>query len=186
MPRLQLSETALGGVLVVQRQPLGDDRGFLARLFCAQELSVAGWSRPVSQINHTHTARSGTLRGLHFQSAPHEDMKLVTCLRGEVWDVVVDLRPDSATFLRWTACHLTAGNQRALLIPEGCAHGYQSLSDDVELLYCHTAAHEPLADAGLHPLDPQLAIAWPLAVSLLSQRDAALPLLEHWLQEPRT
>ena len=107
---------------------MGDARGFLSRLFCAEELRAAGWTGPIAQINHTHTARKGTVRGMHFQYPPHAEMKLVSCLRGEVWDVAVDIRAGSQTFLRWHAEILSADNGRALLIPQGFAHGFQALT----------------------------------------------------------
>lgn len=175
MNRLLVTDTPIHGVKLLQRQPLGDERGFLARLFCARELAHAGWHQPLAQINHTLTQQRGTLRGLHYQTAPHAEMKLVTCLRGAVWDVAVDLRRGSPTFLRWRAQHLSAANGNALLIPEGCAHGFQSLSDDAELLYCHSMPYEAQAEAGLHPLDERLGIAWPLPVALLSERDGRHP-----------
>ncbi len=175
MNRLIVTDTPIAGVKRVQRQSLGDERGFLSRLFCAQELAAAGWHKPVAQINHTLTQQRGTVRGLHYQQAPHAEMKLVTCLRGEVWDVAVDLRKNSPTFLQWHAQRLSAGNLCALIIPEGCAHGFQSLSDDAELLYCHSVPFAPEADAGLHPLDSRLAISWPLPVAMLSERDAHHP-----------
>jgi dTDP-4-dehydrorhamnose 3,5-epimerase len=173
MSRFAVSATPLPGLVRVQRQFLGDARGQLARLFCADELRAAGWgSAPVAQINHTRTTRAGTLRGLHFQHPPHAEIKLVSCLRGEVWDVAVDLRAGSPTFLRWHAERLSADNGTALLIPQGFAHGFQTLGDDVEMLYCHSAAYAPAAEGGLHPLDERLAIAWPLPVSEISVRDA--------------
>ncbi len=175
MNRLVVVDTPIGGVKLVQREPLGDERGFLTRLFCARELAQAGWHAPVAQINQTLTRQRGTLRGMHYQNAPHAEMKLVSCLRGEVWDVAVDLRAGSPTFLHWHAQQLSATNHYALLIPEGCAHGFQSLSDDAELLYCHSMAYAPQSDAGLNPLDEALAIAWPLPVALLSERDARHP-----------
>ena len=173
--RLSVRPTPLAGVVRVQRQPIGDTRGSLTRLFCATELAALGWDRPVAQINLTQTARRGTVRGLHYQRAPHAEMKLVTCLRGEVWDVAVDLRPDSPTFLRWHAERLSPGNAYALLLPEGCAHGLQTLLDDTELLYCHSAAYAPDHDAGIDPMDRQLDIRWPLPVTQLSSRDADHP-----------
>ena len=178
MSRFAVTALPLAGLRLVERQRLGDSRGFLSRLFCAEELRAAGWVRPIAQINHTYTQRRGTVRGLHFQHAPHAEMKLVSCLRGEVWDVAVDVRSGSATFLHWHAERLSADNGRALLIPEGFAHGFQALSDDVELLYCHAAAYNAGAEAGLNPGDMRLAIAWPLAIAELSARDAAHPLIE--------
>lgn len=175
MTSFVITDLPLAGLKLVERRPLGDTRGFLARLFCAGDLAAAGWSKPVAQINHTLTSRRGTVRGLHFQRTPHTEMKLVSCLRGEVWDVAVDLRPDSSTFLRWHAERLSAENHRALLIPEGFAHGFQALTDGVELLYCHSMPYAPDAEAGLNVLDQRLAITWPLVVAERSPRDGSLP-----------
>ena len=178
MSRFAVDDLPLPGLKRVTRQQLGDHRGFLSRLFCADELAMAGWSTPIAQVNHTFTAARGTVRGLHFQRPPHADAKLVSCIRGEVWDVAVDLRTGSPTFLQWHAERLSAANGRALLIPPGFAHGFQALSDGVELLYCHSAAHRPQAEGGLSPTDPTLAVAWPLSIGLLSPRDAQHPLLD--------
>jgi dTDP-4-dehydrorhamnose 3,5-epimerase len=175
--RFTITDLPLAGLKLVARQRLGDNRGFLARVFCAEELAGAGWSKPIAQINHTFTAKSGTVRGMHYQHPPHAEMKLVTCLRGEVWDVAVDLRANSPNFLQWHAERLSAENGRALLIPEGFAHGFQAMGENVELLYCHSAAYVAGAEAGLNPLDPALAIAWPLPVAELSPRDSQQPLL---------
>jgi dTDP-4-dehydrorhamnose 3,5-epimerase len=172
MSRFTVADTPLHGLKQVQRQRLGDARGSLSRLFCAEELRVAGWEGPVAQINHTVTARAGTLRGMHFQRPPHAEIKFVSCLRGEVFDVAVDLRTGSPTFLQWHAVRLSAENNLALLIPQGFAHGFQSLTDNVELLYCHSAAYAPAAECGLNPMDERLAIAWPLPVTEMSVRDA--------------
>lgn len=178
MSRFTVADLPLAGLKLVERQRLGDSRGFLSRLFCAEELAAAGWVKPIAQINHTCTARRGTVRGMHFQHPPHAEMKLVSCIRGEVWDVAVDVRGDLPTFLYWHAERLSADNGRALLIPEGFAHGFQALTDDVELLYCHSAAYSPSAEAGLNPQDARLAIAWPLSITELSARDADHPLIE--------
>lgn len=177
MSRFVIAESPLAGLKRVTRQRLGDSRGFLSRLFCREELAGAGWQKPVAQINHTFTARQGTVRGLHFQRPPHSEMKLVSCIRGEVWDVAIDLRAGSPTFLHWHAEILSAGNNHALLIPEGFAHGFQTLSDDCELLYLHSAPHMPEAEAGVRHDDPRIGIAWPLQAAGLSARDLALPLL---------
>lgn len=177
MSQFLVTDTPLCGLKVIERQRLGDARGFLSRLFCAEELAAASWTKPITQINHTYTACQGTVRGMHFQYPPHAEMKLVTCLRGEVWDVAVDVRAGSPTFLQWHAAHLSAENNRAFLIPEGFAHGFQTLTDDVELLYCHSAAYAPHAEAGLNPQDARLAIPWPLPVAELSARDAGHPLI---------
>lgn len=177
MSRFQCVNLSINGLVLVERQRIGDDRGHFSRLFCALELGSAGWHRPVVQINHTMTRKKGTVRGLHFQRPPHAEMKLVSCLRGEIWDVAVDVRADSPTFLLWHAETLSAENGRALLIPEGFAHGFQSLSDNVELIYCHSAAYEPTSETGLSWNDPALNIAWPLPITEMSARDRAHPLI---------
>lgn len=177
MNRLSILDLPLAGLKRIERTQQGDARGFLSRLFCAEELNAAGWTAPVAQINHTLTARRGTVRGLPFQYPPHAEMKLVTCLRGEVFDVAVDIRAVSKTFLHWHAELLSADNGRALLIPQGFAHGFQALSDDAELLYCHSAAYNAAAEGGLNPQDGRLAIDWPLAISEISARDAQHPML---------
>ncbi|MGZ8261281.1 MAG: dTDP-4-dehydrorhamnose 3,5-epimerase family protein [Caldimonas sp.] len=175
MSRFAIRPTPIDGLVVVERRPIGDERGSLTRLFCADELAAAGWSEGIAQINLTTTAGRGTVRGLHYQQAPHAETKLVSCLHGEVWDVVVDLRRHSASFLRWHAERLSETNRLALLVPKGCAHGFQTLADNVEMLYLHSAAHAPDAEAGLHPLDPRLAICWPLPVEAMSARDHGHP-----------
>jgi dTDP-4-dehydrorhamnose 3,5-epimerase len=173
MSRFEISPTPLAGLFTVRRLRLGDARGSLTRLFCADELRAAGWPHPIAQINHTVTAQAGTVRGLHYQNPPHSEAKLVSCMRGEVWDVAVDLRAGSPTFLQWYAQQLSAENGMALLIPQGFAHGFQALTDNVEMLYFHSHPHVPAAEGGVHPLEARLAIAWPLPVTGLSARDAA-------------
>jgi len=175
--RFDFRPTPLDGLVVVERQPRGDSRGFLSRLYCAEEFAAAGAARPIAQINQTQTRRSGTIRGLHFQHPPYAETKLVSCLRGEVFDVAVDLRRGSPTFLQWHAERLSPENRRSLLIPEGFAHGMQALADDTELLYLHTAPYHAASEGGVNPLDPRLAIAWPLTVADVSDRDRSHALL---------
>lgn len=163
--------------MVLQRRPLVDPRGYLERMFCAQELKTLIGDRSIVQINHTLTAKAGTVRGMHFQYPPHAEIKFVNCLRGEVFDVAVDFRRGSPTFLHWHAEVLGAGNYKTFVIPEGFAHGFQTLTDDCEMLYFHTAAYRQDAEGGLHPQDPRLAVRWPLPVAGLSTRDAAHPIL---------
>jgi dTDP-4-dehydrorhamnose 3,5-epimerase len=177
MSRFTINDLPLGGLKRITRQRLGDQRGFLCRMFCAGELTAAGWRKQVAQINHTVTAKRGTVRGLHYQIPPHAEMKLVSCIRGEVWDVAVDLRTSSSTFLQWHSERLSADNNCALLIPEGFAHGFQTLTDDCELLYLHTAAYAPQAEAGLRFDEPRIHIAWPLEITEISGRDQAHPFL---------
>lgn len=175
MNRLTIEPTPIAGLLRVKRQRLGDARGDLTRLFCADELLAAGWTEPLMQINLTRTRHRGTVRGLHYQRPPHAENKLVQCLRGEVFDVAVDLRRGSPTFLQWHAERLSDDNDLALLIPAGFAHAFQTLTDDVEMLYAHSAAYVADAEGGLDVRDPRLAIAWPLPVDGLSARDAGHP-----------
>ena len=175
--RFEVADLPLSGLKRIERTRLGDERGFLSRLFCADELAPAGWTKHIAQINQTLTRRPGTVRGLHFQRPPYAEMKLVSCLRGAVWDVAIDLRAGSPTFLRWHAEELSADNRRALLIPEGFAHGFQTLAEDCELLYLHSAAYDKAAEGGLDPLDPALGIGWPLTVTDMSERDRTHPRL---------
>ena len=128
-------------------------------------------------MNHSITRQRGTIRGLHYQSPPHTETRLVSCIRGEIYDVAVDLRPDSPTFLRWHAELLSPENGRGLLIPEGFAHGFQTLTDDCEIIYCHSRAYAPTAEKGLRYNDPAVAIAWPLAPTVISDRDQFFPLI---------
>lgn len=175
--RFEISAAALHGLVVLRRKPLGDHRGFLERLYCTHELEDIIGDRRIAQVNRTLTARRGTVRGMHFQTPPYAEMKFVTCLRGAAFDVAVDLRRGSPTFLQWHAERLDASNQRTLVIPEGFAHGFQSLENDTELLYFHTVRYEPSAEGALNARDPKLAIEWPEAITDLSARDASHPML---------
>lgn len=175
--RFDVLKTAIIGLRVLQRQPLGDKRGYLERLFCNQELNELTAGKEIVQINHTLTESRGTVRGMHFQHPPHAEMKLISCLKGEVFDVAVDLRKGSPTFLLWHAEILSAENHKSMVIPEGFAHGFQTLTDDCELIYLHTAAYESSAEDGVHPQDTRLSIQWPLPVYQLSPRDSAHSLL---------
>ena len=173
MPHLSFIGTPLDGLTVVERRRITDSRGYFSRLYCADELAAIGWSLPVAQINTSFTARRGVVRGLHFQHPPHAEDKFVTCLRGEVFDVAVDLRRGSRTLLHWHGEVLSADNARSLLIPQGFAHGFQSLTDDCELLYLHTHPYAPAAEGAVNARDPAVAITWPLPIAALSERDAS-------------
>ncbi len=175
--RFDISPTSLEGVLTIERKPIGDERGFLARIYAEGELAKLGFSSGICEINHTLTAKRGTVRGMHFQHPPHAETKLVTCIRGSVFDVAVDLRSGSPTLLKWHGAELSADNNRALLIPQGYAHGFQALEDGCELLYLHSTAYEASTEGGLNHADPRLGIDWPLAVAELSARDRAHPML---------
>jgi dTDP-4-dehydrorhamnose 3,5-epimerase len=175
--RFDVLPTAITGLVVLQRHPIGDHRGHLERMFCADELHAIITPRAIVQINHTYTAKRGTVRGMHFQYPPHAEMKLVSCLRGEIFDVAVDVRRGCKSFLRHHGEILSAANRRTLLIPEGFAHGYQALTDDCEMLYLHTAAYDPDSEGALNAIDPRLAIPWPLPISEQSPRDLGHPML---------
>lgn len=177
-PLVNILPTAIPDLFVVETSPHIDARGTFARFFCENELLGLIGDRRIVQINHSRTAAVGALRGLHFQNPPHAEMKLVRCLKGRIWDVAVDLRRDSPTFLCWHGEELTPANLRMMIIPEGFAHGFQVLERDSELLYLHTAFHAPGAEGGLRYDDPTLGIAWPLAATELSTRDALHPLIQ--------
>lgn len=171
-------DTPLTGLKVVQSAPHRDDRGAFMRVFCARELESLLGHRQIAQINHSKTSHAGAIRGMHFQRPPHAEMKLIRCLRGKVWDVAVDLRAGSPTFLQWHAMELASGDARMIAIPEGFAHGFQALEPESELLYLHTAFYRPESEGGLRYDDPRLAIRWPLPPRDVSPRDLAHPLLE--------
>ena len=173
--RFDVLDTPLEGLKLLQRKLIADDRGYFERFFCSDELQALIPGKGIMQINHTLTTRRGTVRGMHFQHPPYAETRFVSCLRGEVFDVAVDLRHGSSTFLRWHAEVLSADNHKTLVIPEGFAHGFQTLDEDCEMLYFHTATYQPRAEGGVNAQDPRLAILWPKAVTELSPRDAALP-----------
>jgi dTDP-4-dehydrorhamnose 3,5-epimerase len=171
-----LTETRLAGAFTIDVERHTDERGFFARVWCADELAEHGLSTVVAQASIAHNPRRGTLRGLHWQGAPHAETKLVRCTRGAVYDVIVDIRPGSETYGEWIAVELTAENRRTLYVPEGFAHGYQTLADDTEVWYQMSARYAPDAARGLRFDDPRLAIAWPAAEErILSERDRGWP-----------
>lgn len=177
MNDLKIKELSLAGLMSIERTRIVDNRGFLSRLFCADGLTAAGWYKPISQINLTQTTSRGSIRGLHYQTPPYAEMKIVSCVRGAIWDVAVDLRASSPTFMQWHAEILSADNGLALLIPEGFAHGFQTTTDDVEIFYLHSAPYVPQAAAALRFDDPRIDIGWPLPVTEISLRDQTHPLL---------
>ncbi|MBI5326886.1 MAG: dTDP-4-dehydrorhamnose 3,5-epimerase [Deltaproteobacteria bacterium] len=176
--RFDCTLTRLQGLVVVQRKPIRDVRGFFARFYCADEYKKFGMQKPIAQINHTLTTKKGVVRGLHFQYPPHSETKVVSCIRGEAYDVAVDIRKNSPTFLKWHAEILSAENRKSLLIPEGFAHGFQTMTDDCELLYLHTERYVPSAEGALNVQDPRVGIAWPLPITELSDRDRAHPFID--------
>lgn len=176
-PRFLVTDTQIAGVKVLTRAPFGDERGFLDRLYDFDELRAVLGGKRVAQVNHTLTRERGAVRGMHFQHPPFAETKLVSCIHGEVFDVAVDLRRGSPTFLKWHGERLSSDNKRALLIPEGCAHGIQTLTPDCELIYAHTAPYAAESEGGVNPRDPKLSIDWPQPITLLSARDAAHPMI---------
>lgn len=182
MARFDFIPTPLAGLISVQRKAIEDQRGFLSRFYCADEFREIGLDKPIAQINHTLTRSRGAVRGLHFQYPPFAEAKLVSCLRGEIFDVAVDLRRGSPTFLHWHGVLLSAQNRMSLLIPEGFAHGFQAMTGDCELIYLHTASYRPEAEGALNVADPALGIAWPLAVTEISERDRNHKLIERDFQ----
>ena len=175
MKHLQKISSPIDDVFVYVRQPIGDKRGAFERFFCQEELHAFGFQGSIKQINFSRTEKKGTIRGLHMQSSPSEEIKIVSCLKGEIFDIALDLRPDSETYNQFFCEVLSETNRKTMVIPEGCAHGFQSLSDEVEMLYLHTHEYDPIAECGVFALDDSLNIPWPLDVTIMSERDQLLP-----------
>lgn len=175
---MKLVETDLQGVLVLEIEPIADERGFFARTWNRVDLSSRGLTDGLDQVSIAYNELAGTLRGLHFQAAPFAEAKTVRCTSGGVFDVAVDLRDGSPTRFRWVGVELSAANRRSLFIPEGCAHGYITLTDAAEVQYQISTPHRPDAARGYRWDDPLLAIDWPVSIRLISARDAALPYVE--------
>lgn len=175
---MQFRETSLPGAYIVEPDRRVDERGFFARTWCADVYRANGLNPCVAQSSVSLNTRRGTLRGLHYQAAPQEEAKLVRCARGSIFDVIVDLRADSPTYTRWYAVTLTAENGRMLYVPEGCAHGFQTLDDDTEVCYQISVAHAPGLARGIRWDDPTFRIPWPIESPILSDRDRAQPLFE--------
>jgi len=169
--RFKFLPTPLEDLYVVERSPISDRRGVFCRLFCEEEFREAGFLKRIVQINHSYTVKKGAVRGLHFQYPPHAEVKIVSCIRGEVFDVAVDIRMGSSTFLKWHGEILSAWNNRSLLIPEGFAHGFQTLTEECELLYLHSSAYCAEAEGAIHVNDPRVGVSWPLPFTDISERD---------------
>ena len=168
----------LVGLFRVERKVLTDSRGFFSRFFCADEFGEIGFNKTIVQMNHTLTKQKGAIRGMHFQYPPHTETKIVSCLQGKVMDIVVDIRKGSPTFLQWHAEILSAENKYSLYIPDGFAHGFQTLTEDCELFYLHSASYKPDTEGALNVFDPLLSIEWPLEVTEISERDRHHPFLD--------
>lgn len=175
---MTFEETPLAGAFVIVPEPITDTRGFFARLFCAKTFAERGLNAHLDQISMSYNARAGTLRGMHLQRPPHAEAKLVRVTAGSILDVIVDVRAGSATYGRWFGAELSAANRKQLYIPEGFAHGFQTLVADTEVLYHISAPYAPEAATGIRWNDPDLGIAWPNTASpVISERDAAWPSL---------
>lgn len=176
---MNIIPTEIADLFVIDCPKHQDDRGMFARLFCQRELAEAFSGKQIVQVNLSHTVKEGAIRGLHFQLPPKMETKLVRCIDGEVFDVAVDLRANSKTFMHWYGERLSATNNKMVIIPEGFAHGFQALSKDAKMLYLHTEYYAPDHEKGLRFDDPQIAIDWPLTCSEISSRDKAHPLLDN-------
>lgn len=177
--KLTVSKTPIEGVLQIRSQLSQDSRGSFSRWFCQRELENFLPGQQILQVNHSFSRQQGTVRGLHFQLPPFAEYKLVRCIAGRVFDVAVDLRANSVTFLKAVSLELSAEENNMLLIPPGCAHGFQSLTADVQLVYLHSAFYQPEAEAGFRFDDPRLKIDWPLPITSMSARDEQLPVIPH-------
>lgn len=169
--------TRIPGVSVIDIEPKHDERGFFARIFCAKEFETHGIKMITAQCNVSVNHKKGTIRGMHYQKAPAAETKLVRCIRGAIYDVIVDLRPSSPTYKSSIAIELTAENHRSVYIPEMCAHGFQTLTDDAEVFYQMGEFYRPDYQCGARYDDPAFGIKWPLPISVISARDATWPLL---------
>lgn len=175
---MKFTELSLKGSYLIDISPIADERGWFARTYCKKEFAEIGHIKEWVQMNHSFTNYKGTIRGMHYQVAPYKEIKLLRCISGVIYDVIVDLRNDSATFLQWFGIELSADNKKMLYIPEGFAHGFQALSDNVELLYHHSEFYTPDAEGGIRYNDQQLSIRWPLPVTVISERDANHPYID--------
>jgi dTDP-4-dehydrorhamnose 3,5-epimerase len=168
-------ETSVADVWVVEPERHSDERGFFARTWEGEELVAHGLNGNIAHCSISYNGRRGTLRGMHYQAAPHAEVKLVRCTSGAIFDVAVDLRPESPTFTRWVGRELSAENRLALYVPEGCAHGFVTLADATEVVYAISARHVPESGRGVRWDDPAFAIDWPVAVEVINERDASYP-----------
>lgn len=168
--------TRLAGAYIIDLERREDERGFFARVWCGEEFARHDLETRVAQVNLSHNRLQGTLRGMHFQHPPHAETKLVRCVRGAIYDVIIDLRPSSPTYREWIGVELTADNRRALFVPEGFAHGFQTLVDDSDVMYQVSAPYSPGAEGGVRFDDPAFGISWPLPVTMITAKDQGWPL----------
>jgi len=179
MKKVIYSDLPLNQLKLIQRTTFFDDRGVFSKIYCQSELEKFGWTFPISQINFSVTMEKGTVRGMHSQKKPYGEYKLVSCVRGEIFDVAIDLRLNSKTFLQWHGEILSAENNKSLLIPDGFAHGFQVLSDVAQLIYVHSEKYVPEYELRINPKDPLINIVWPLPISVMSSLDSSTKFLTH-------
>jgi dTDP-4-dehydrorhamnose 3,5-epimerase len=168
----------LNGCYIIGIEPKGDSRGWFARTYCKKEFAQIGHTKEWVQMNHSFTSQKGTIRGMHYQLPPYSEIKMVRCIAGAVYDVVIDIRKHSPTFLQWFGAEISAENKKMMYIPEGFAHGFQTLTTNCELVYHHSEFYTSGAEGGLHHNDPALVITWPLPITEISARDKNHPLLD--------
>lgn len=176
MSRFKFEDTPIMGLKIISRTPLIDQRGSFTRIYCDQDF-LGVFDSPICQVNHSITEKKGAIRGLHYQMYPNAEKKIVTCIVGAIFDVAVDLRRDSPTFLKWYGRELSDKNCKSMLLPEGVAHGFQALSDRVEMIYFHTKPYSSGSEGGVNPFDENISIEWPYECTEISSRDSSLPYL---------
>jgi dTDP-4-dehydrorhamnose 3,5-epimerase len=169
--RFEIYESFINGVSIINRKIFEDNRGSFSRLFCEREMLELDLGISISQVNISKTDKKGTVRGMHFQDGEFAEDKYIICLKGSIFDVAVDVRSDSKTFLKWDSAILSSKEDKMIFIPKGVAHGFQTLEDDCWLVYLHTEKYQQNSESGLNPTDPRLAIDWPLSVEIISEKD---------------
>ena len=177
--RIKFVEAPLAGAYVIELEPFLDERGLFARTFCRKEFAAIGFHKQIVQINHSVTRQKGAIRGMHYQLPPACETKIIRCVQGKVFDVMVDIRAGSPTFMQWQGVELSKDNMRTVYIPEGFAHGFQTLTDNTELIYHHSAFYSPEYEHELRFDDPALSIKWPLPVCCISPKDQNCPLIDN-------
>jgi len=175
---MKFHSTPLNGAYIIEMEPRGDQRGLFARTFCKREFEAIGHHKEFVQFNHSETRHNGTLRGMHYQVSPSCEIKLLRCIRGRVFDIIIDLRANSSTYMKWYGRELSEENKLSMYVPEGFAHGFQTLEDDCQLIYHHTQYYNPTAERGLRYNDPALAIQWPQPPTIMTEKDNNYPLID--------
>ena len=177
MENFKLNDSPFEGLFVIEKLPKKDDRGFFERIFCEIELKNFISKKNFKQINHSFTQKSGTIRGMHFQVSPFQELKIIHCIKGRIFDVAVDLRPSSVSFKQWFGIELSDSNNRLMVIPSGVAHGFQTLQDDCHLIYLHDENFKHECQSGINAFDTDVGIKWPMALTEMSERDRGLPMM---------